>query len=98
MLPFADDYTLLDLEDNVTKLPPVSDMLAAKMHPTEVCKHVLAGLGVSDPSFSQREFMFGPCEEDNLKVREYHMVAGIQRSDNMRQCNLHQLRLQHAHV
>jgi redox-regulated HSP33 family molecular chaperone len=69
VLPFASDETLIDLEDNVAKVPPVSDLMARGMDLTTIAEQLLLGPGLDKASRIEKLFVYGPCDSEQLQAR-----------------------------
>lgn len=86
MLPFVSDETLTKLEQNLSLMPAVSDLMAMGYPLEKVRDIILEGIGMDDSVQSELVPRFGPCEKDDLTVRApalcvcTHVVLGCERN------------------
>lgn len=80
VLPFAEDETIAQLEENIAAAGSVTDMLNAGMGAGDITERLLRGLGGNDTGF-QLQPRYGPCEPSDLQDRMRSAVALLGESE-----------------
>ncbi|CAG9464774.1 unnamed protein product [Pedinophyceae sp. YPF-701] len=80
VLPFAEDETLDQLEKNLSGLPSVSELLKSGGTPATLTETLLTGLGPVS-YVGELAPQYGPCDEEDLKVRMKRAVATLGRKE-----------------
>jgi redox-regulated HSP33 family molecular chaperone len=68
VLPSSSDETLKILEENIGRLPNVSDLMAMGMGLDQMVEVLLDGIGVDEESRGFMTASYGPCEKISLQV------------------------------
>ncbi|BBN10647.1 molecular chaperone Hsp33 [Marchantia polymorpha subsp. ruderalis] len=79
VLPFCSDETLAKLEENILKMPPLSDS-SDVMTAKKISELLLEGIGIGDYD-DLPEPKFGPCTVEELKPRMVRAVASLGKQD-----------------
>ncbi|WIA20049.1 hypothetical protein OEZ85_005914 [Tetradesmus obliquus] len=77
VLPFCSDDTLDQLEQNLTGMPSMTQLLNQGLSPQEITDKILAGLGSGGSSGDTIIPRYGPCEAEALKGRMLRAVASL---------------------
>lgn len=76
VLPFAEEETIVQLEQNIASLGSVTSVLEQGANAKEITDKLLHGLGCGDEGFSLKP-EYGPCDSDSLKNRMRSAVATL---------------------
>lgn len=80
ILPFCSEETLVQLEQNLTTMPSVTQMLNSGMTVDGIADRILEGLGRVQEGVTLSP-TYGPCQQDELRDRMLSAVASLGRTE-----------------
>ena len=81
MLPFASEETLKTLEENLSLLPNLTDLLHGGVDAEALTSIILGDLGTQPEVTTSLAPRFGPCEKADLRHRMKRAVAALGRQE-----------------